>query len=62
MLLSTSLGLLDIIWLGLLFTYTLNELEPFTCMLSSPSTVTIGTLRSMSITELVFESGSLSMS
>ena len=59
---STSFGLFVIRLLGLLLTYTLNDDEPFTWMLSSPSTVTIGTLRNISMTELVFESGSLSMS
>ena len=60
-LLSTSFGLLLIILLGLPFTWILKLLLPFTLMLSSPSTVTNGTLRSISITVLVFESGSSSM-
>ena len=55
---STSVGLLLIILLGLPFTYTLKLLLPFTLILSSPSTVTKGTLRSISNTEFDFESGS----
>ena len=52
-LLSTSEGLFDIMLLGRPLTYTLKDELPFTLMLSSPSTVTIGTLRSISITVLV---------
>ena len=59
---STSLGLLVIMLLGLPLTNTLNVDEPLTWMLSSPSTVTIGTLRNISITEFDLESGSFSMS
>ena len=62
MLFSTSFGFLVIMLLGRPFTYTLNELLPFTVTLSSPSTVTSGTLRSISIIEFDFESGSDSMS
>ena len=61
MLLSTSLGLFDIMLLGRPFTYTLKLELPFTLMFSSPSTVTSGTLRSISSMLLVFESGSSSM-
>ena len=61
-LLSTSEGLFDIMLLGRPLTYTLKDELPFTLILSSPSTVTIGTLRSISITVLVLESGSLSTS
>ena len=51
-------GLALIIWLGLPSTYTLKLAFPFTLMLSSPSTVTIGTLRNISSTVLVLASGS----
>ena len=62
MLFSTSFGFFDIILLGRPFTYTLKPALPFTFMFSLPSTVTIGTLRNISSTLLVFESGSSSMS
>ena len=57
-LLRTSTGLSLIILSGLPFTWILKLLLPFTLILSSPSTVTKGTLRSISSTVLVFESGS----
>ena len=56
--LNTWLGADDIIILGLPSTYTLKELEPLTVILSSPSTVTIGTLRSISRTVAAFASAS----
>ncbi|CCY64959.1 unknown [Prevotella sp. CAG:1124] len=62
MLLSTSDGLFDIMLFGRPLTYTLKDELPFTLILSSPSTVTIGTLRSISSIVFDFESGSLSMS
>ena len=58
---STSFGLLLISVFGLPFTCTLKFDEPFTCMLSSASTVTSGTLRSISKVVFVFASGSSSM-
>ena len=53
-------GLLENITLGLPSTYTLKADEPFTVMLSCPSTDTMGTLRSMSSTVTDFESVSSS--
>ena len=50
----------DSIWLGFPSTYTWKLLLPFTEMLSWPSTLTMGTLRSMSSTVLVLESASSS--
>ena len=58
---STSFGLLLMSVFGLPFTCTLKFDEPFTWILSSASTVTSGTLRSISSVVLVFESGSSSM-
>ena len=58
---NTSLGLLLIKVLGFPFTCTLKLLEPFTWILSSPSTVTSGTFFSISSVVLVCESGSSSM-
>ena len=51
-------GLLENIWLGLPSTVTWKLEEPFTVMLSCASTVTIGTLRSISRTVWVWESTS----
>ena len=51
--LKTIEAFCDIIWLGFPSTYTWKDELPFTVMLSCPSTVTIGTLRSMSSTVLV---------
>ena len=45
---------------GLPLTYTLKDVEPFTFTLSCPSTLTIGTFLSISITVLVCDSGSSS--
>ena len=59
---STSFGFFDIMLLGRPLTYTLKPELPFTLILPSPSTVTIGTLRNISSMLLVFESGSSSMS
>ena len=61
MLFSTSFGLLLIMLLGFPLTCTLKLLLPFTCILSSPSTVTKGTFRSISSMLFDFESGSSSM-
>ena len=47
---STCEGFCESMGLGLPSTYTLKADEPLTVMLSWPSTVTIGTLRSMSST------------
>ena len=58
MLLKIIDGLLENITLGIPSTYTLKDDEPLTVMLSWPSTVTIGTLRSMSSTVYDFESSS----
>ena len=58
---STSFGLLLIILLGFPFTCILKLLLPFTCTLSSPSTVTKGTFRSISNILFDFESGSSSI-
>ena len=51
-------GLPENIWLGLPSTVTWKLEEPLTVMLSCPSTVTIGTLRSISSTVAVLESTS----
>ena len=58
---NTSFGLLLIILLGFPLTCILKLLLPFTCMLSSPSTVTKGTFRSISNILFDFESGSSSI-
>ena len=57
---NTSLGLLVIMLFGLPFTYALNDELPFTFTLSCPSTLTIGTFFSISITVFTPASGSSS--
>ncbi|WP_249117387.1 MULTISPECIES: hypothetical protein [Prevotellaceae] len=58
MVLIISVGLLLIMVFGLPFTYTLKSVLPFTFTTSFPSTVTIGTFRSISNSVMLLLSGS----
>ena len=61
MLRRTSFGLLEIMLEGFPFRYILKLVDPFSCTLSSPSTVTIGTFFNISNRLFVVDSGSLSI-